>query len=324
LLEQNKSLTLSSNLLTHTSGVSYEFTSPTLFAWRQWAVANTPDGAANHVSSDIGVAYRTPLLFDPGEGWAYGYGIDWAGLAVMRVTNKTLEEYMTENIWGPLGMKSTTFDPWVLRSDLSGRVAGMMERDGEKNLVVGDNAGFVKGIGAQKYSGGGGAYSTANDYIKLISSLLKTMKSSSWEEEHHLLKPSTLSEMINQTNSEVSSGILNAIISAPMAAGLAGNIPPAIKVTYGLGGIVNNVAIDKPTRRATEPSITAKGTGRAANGIQWCGLPNCHWWISPGDGLCGVVFTQSLPPGDSATLRLYEEFEWAVLKDMKGENTNGI
>jgi CubicO group peptidase (beta-lactamase class C family) len=324
--EENLSLTsqLLRNLLTHTSGVSYEFTNPKLFAWRQWAVANTPDGRANQTSSDIGVAYRVPLLFDPGESWAYGYGIDWAGLAVMRVTNKTLEEYMTENIWGPLGMKSTTFDPWELRSDLSDRVAGMMERDAEKNLVVGDNAAYVKGIGAQKYSGGGGSYSTANDYIKLVSSLLKTMKSSSWEEEHHLLKPSTLSEMIGQTNSLPASTLLNAIVSSPMAAGLAGNIPAGIKVNYGLGGIVNNVQIDKPTRRATDPSITAKGTGRAANGIQWCGLPNCHWWISPGDGVCGVVFTQILPPGDNAGLRLYEEFEGAVYQDLKREYTNGI
>ena len=74
----------------------------------------------------------------------------------MRATGKTLEEYMTENIWGPLGMKSTTFDPWVLRSDLASRVTGMMARNAEKNLVNGDDAPFVSGIGAQDFSGGGG------------------------------------------------------------------------------------------------------------------------------------------------------------------------
>jgi CubicO group peptidase (beta-lactamase class C family) len=310
-----------SNLLTHTSGVSYEFTHPTLFAWRQWAVKNTPDGRANQGSSDIGVAYRVPLLFDPGEGWAYGYGIDWAGLAVMRVTNKTLEEYIAENIWGPLGMESTTFDPWKLRSDLSGRVTGMMQRSPEKDVVVGDDAAFVKGIGAQNYSGGGGGYSTANDYIKFVTSLLKTIKSS--KQEHDLLKASTLAEMINQTISPTASATLNAIVSSPMSAGLAGNIPGGIQVTFGLGGVVNKVPIDKPTHRATDSSITAKGTGRAANGIQWCGLPNCHWWISPADGVCGVFFGQIVPPGDNVTLRLYEEFEGAVLRDFTGGDTNG-
>jgi CubicO group peptidase (beta-lactamase class C family) len=309
-------LSIARNLLTHTSGVSYEFTHPTLAAWRKWAVANTPDGSSNHTSTDIGIAYRVPLVFEPGEGWAYGYGIDWAGLAVMRVTNQTLEEYMTKNIWGPLGMNSTTFDPWVLRSDLAGRVAGMMQRDTDKTLVVGDDAAVVKGIGAQKYSGGGGAYSTANDYAKLVSSLLGTIKSSPSKKQHDLLKPSTLEEMLNQTNPPAATTILNVIVSSPMAAGLAGNIPGGIQVSFGLGGIVNKVDIDKPTHRATDAIIAAEGTGRAANGIQWCGLPNCHWWISPGDNLCGVFFTQVLPPGDSVTLRLYEEFEGAVLRDL--------
>jgi CubicO group peptidase (beta-lactamase class C family) len=310
-------------LLTHTSGVAYEFTHPKLNAWREWAVLNTPDGRANQMSRDIGVAYRVPLVFDPGEGWTYGLGIDWAGLAVMRTTNKTLEEYMTENIWGPLGMKSTTFDPWVLRSDLSGRVMGMMGRDAEKKLVNGDSGPFVKGVGAQDYSGGAGAYSTANDYIKLLSSLLKTMNSSSSTQGQDLLKPSTLAEMINQTISPPASAILNAIVSSPMAAGLSGNIPSGIKVTYGLGGLVNHDPINKATARATDSSITATGTGRAANSIQWCGLPSCHWWISPGNGVCGVFFGQILPPGDSAILRLYEEFEGAVLQDLKGEISNG-
>jgi CubicO group peptidase (beta-lactamase class C family) len=302
------------HLLTHTSGVPYEFTHPTLAAWRQWTIANTPDGAANHASKDISRAFRVPLLFDPGDGWTYGYGLDWAGVAVMRATNKTLEEYMTENIWGPLGMKSTTFDPWKLRSDLADRVGGMMARNAG-NIVNGDSNPFVNGIGAQDYSGGGGAYSTANDYIKLVTSLLKTSRSV--KQEYDLLKPSTIAEMINNAISPKASAILNAIISAPMAAGLAGNIPPGIQVSYGLGGIVNKVPIDKPTLRATDPSIKANGTGRAANSIQWCGLPNCHWWISPGDGVCGLFFGQILPPGDNATLRLYEEFEGAVLRDLK-------
>jgi CubicO group peptidase (beta-lactamase class C family) len=305
------------HLLTHTSGISYEFTNPMIGAWRQWAISNTPEGRENSMSKDIGVAFRIPLIFDPGENWAYGYGIDWVGQAVMRATNKTLEEYMAENIWKPLGMSSTTFDPWVLRSDLSGRVAGMTERNEEKKLVNGDSGYFVKGIGAQNYSGGGGGWSTANDYVKFISSLLKTMKSTT--QEHNLLKASTLAEMIDQTLSPTASKMLNAIVSSPMAAGLAGNIPPGVKVTYGLGGVVNQSPIDKATARATKSSIAANGTGRAANAIQWCGLANCHWWISPGDDVCGLLFGQVLPAGDNATLRLYEEFEGILLQELRDQ-----
>jgi CubicO group peptidase (beta-lactamase class C family) len=100
------------NLLTHTSGLAYEFTHPKLNAWREWAMSSTPDGRVNARSSEIAVANKVPLIFEPDEGWVYGYGIDWAGLAVMRATKQTLEEYMSENIWKPCGMASTTFQPY--------------------------------------------------------------------------------------------------------------------------------------------------------------------------------------------------------------------
>lgn len=28
--------------------------------------------------------YKTPLVYEPGEGWAYGPGLDWAGRLVRR------------------------------------------------------------------------------------------------------------------------------------------------------------------------------------------------------------------------------------------------
>jgi CubicO group peptidase (beta-lactamase class C family) len=52
----------------------------------------------------------TPLLFEPDEAWVYGVGVEWAGQMVERVNNsQKLGDYMQEHIWGPLGMKSTSF-----------------------------------------------------------------------------------------------------------------------------------------------------------------------------------------------------------------------
>jgi hypothetical protein len=55
--------------------------------------------------------------------------------------------------------------------------------------------------------------------------------------------------------------------------------------------------------------------------MQWSGLPNCFWYISPGDGVCACWFTQILPPGDEMSLGLYEGFEKAVLEDLKNGAT---
>lgn len=52
----------------------------------------------------------TPIMFEPGEGWTYGVGLEWAGQMVERVNgNQRLRDYMQEHIWGPLGMKYTSF-----------------------------------------------------------------------------------------------------------------------------------------------------------------------------------------------------------------------
>lgn len=36
--------------------------------------------------------YGYPLVFEPGTSWAYGAGIDWAGMLLERTVGKTLEE----------------------------------------------------------------------------------------------------------------------------------------------------------------------------------------------------------------------------------------
>ena len=58
-------------------------------------------------------------------------------------------------------------------------------------------------------------------------------------------------------------------------------------------------------------------TGRSPGGMQWSGLPNLFWWLSPADGICGCYFTQILPPGDRMSLSLYSDFEAAVLKEWR-------
>ncbi|KAK7402874.1 hypothetical protein QQX98_011359 [Neonectria punicea] len=56
-------------------------------------------------------AYTIPLLFKPGEGWAYGGGVEWAGILLERLEKVKLGEYLNANVFDPLGMTSTTFHP---------------------------------------------------------------------------------------------------------------------------------------------------------------------------------------------------------------------
>lgn len=62
-----------------------------------------------------------PLLFEPGQGWMYGSGTDWAGEAIARMNNTTLEEFMRSNVWEPRSVVNTARLDKVPRHGARGR-----------------------------------------------------------------------------------------------------------------------------------------------------------------------------------------------------------
>ncbi|GJN69757.1 hypothetical protein PLICBS_003809 [Purpureocillium lilacinum] len=61
--------------------------------------------------------FNYPLGFQPGAGWQYGPGLDWAGRIVERITDSTLDDYVHEHILRPLGIIKAQLYP-VTRDDL--------------------------------------------------------------------------------------------------------------------------------------------------------------------------------------------------------------
>jgi len=52
-----------------------------------------------------------PLQFEPGSAYEYGYGPTVAGRIVEVVSGKSFEVFLEERVFGPLGMRDTTFHP---------------------------------------------------------------------------------------------------------------------------------------------------------------------------------------------------------------------
>jgi CubicO group peptidase (beta-lactamase class C family) len=50
-----------------------------------------------------------PLMWQPGERWAYNTGSDVLGVLISRVSGKPLPDFLAERIFQPLGMKDTGF-----------------------------------------------------------------------------------------------------------------------------------------------------------------------------------------------------------------------
>jgi CubicO group peptidase (beta-lactamase class C family) len=170
---------------------------------------------------------------------------------VERVTGSAhLGDYMAENIWKPLGMTSTTFR-LAERPDIAGRLCGMTTRLPAGHLA---NPPLPYPTKEPKDDeGGSGAYATAPDYLKLLSSLVKN--------DGKLLKPETVNEMFKPQLQNPA--YLATLLAMPeFVRYLAPGMPAGLKWNYGLGGII---AMEEMSGRA------AKGT------MFWGGLPNLYW-----------------------------------------------
>jgi CubicO group peptidase (beta-lactamase class C family) len=139
------------HMLTHTAGLGYDFTSPTV---RDFKARN-------------GEAYAAgPLLFDPGEQWLYSTGIDWAGRIVEALSGKSLEAYFRDHIFGPLAMTDTSYNQPL---DRQPRFALVHRRRSDGTFQVEPTQ---PPMSVARPVGGGGLASTAPDYIRFLQMLL--------------------------------------------------------------------------------------------------------------------------------------------------------
>ena len=257
------------HLLTHTAGFGYSFIHPEVlqvYAARGMPKAGTLD------------TIRMPLMFDPGERWEYGVSTDWAGLAIEAVTGERLNDYLTANLFEPLGMKDTAFRPAL--PDQAAKVH-IRTPDGALSpipLYIG---------GGEFDGGGGGGTSTAPDYARFVRMLLNGGEL----DGARVLKAETVAEM-GQNH------------VAPLRAGYMGTAMPDIAQPYdtfpdqhtgwGLGFLIN-----------PEPGPN----GRSPGSLAWAGIFNSYYWIDPVKGVGGVFVSQLSPFGDPGALDCFGALE---------------
>ena len=254
-------------LLTHTSGFSYGFIDPRINSWLQ--AAGTAGGTR--------AWHRQPLLFDPGQGWAYGVGTDWVGIAVEAASGQRLDAYLAEHIFGPLGMTDTAF---ALSPQQEARKAGMHARGEDGGLIP---IPFAMPADPEVLSGGGGLYSTAADYARFLGMLLNGGKG--------VLTAETVAAL-----GVVQTGERRAGAWTSAAANLTRDIDlyPGTQTGWGLATMIT-------------PDATAEG--RSAGSLAWAGLANTYYWADPAAGKAGLLLTQVLPFGDPDVLRLFAALE---------------
>jgi CubicO group peptidase (beta-lactamase class C family) len=167
------------DLLTHTSGISYNFIPGIL--QKPYADAGIIDGLTVSeltLAENIERLAQQPLLFEPGSKFAYGLSTDVLGRMIEVVSGQPLNQFFAENITGPLGMVDTWF---YLPADRHDRLVtlyahingqGLVAATGTESSIYLDDPDYPVN-GAQTYfSGGAGLSSTAYDYGRFSQMLL--------------------------------------------------------------------------------------------------------------------------------------------------------
>jgi methyl acetate hydrolase len=260
-------------LLTHTSGFTYRL-------WDAKAVQYYK-ALARLSPADRKAAPHAPLMFDPGERWQYGPGINWVGRLVESISGEPLDVYFRKHILDPLGMKDTAF---VISPQQRAREAGLHRREADGSLKPQP---AERQTARQSFSGGGGIYSTAPDYLTFLRMLMQ----GGALHGARILRPETVALMGQNQIGNIDVGVLRTTTPA-----LSNDVDffPGIGRKWGFGHMV---------------TMQAGPDGRSAGSLTWAGLFNTYYWIDPNRRIAAVFMMQVLPFADSRALRVYRQFE---------------
>jgi methyl acetate hydrolase len=266
------------HLLTHTSGCGYWFDNPDVLRYHQ--LTGVPDPLSG--SAEM---LRVPRLFEAGERWEYGTSIDWLGLVVEKLGGSDLDTHLRTHICQPLGMLDTTFDPSDVQRE---RLMAIHDARPDQPLRLSSVA-----LPEEQdiWSGGGGLYSTAGDYMRFMRALLRGGEL----DGERILRPES-----------VELAFTDHLQGAPLPPdGSHSAVPeltkdvPALPFRQGFGLGFNLMLEDVPGMRRA-------GTGN------WAGLCNSYFWIDRTSGVAATLMTQLLPFFDDGIVPALVGFEAAV------------
>jgi len=151
------------DLLTHRSGLAYEFSvlGPLSRAYRRLPVRGQPDTWLAELAT-------LPLVHQPGERMRYSVAIDVLGVLLSRIEGKEFHKALTERIFEPLDMRDTGF---FVTEEGRRRAATMYQLD-EHDQLCHDVMGPPPITPPAFCHGGGGLWSTVDDYLRFARMLL--------------------------------------------------------------------------------------------------------------------------------------------------------
>jgi methyl acetate hydrolase len=264
-------------LATHTSGFAYEFWNPDIPKYMQ---------ATDHPSilSGLKKSLFYPLVFDPGERWDYGIGIDWLGQVVEVVDGRKIDRFCREEIFDPLYMVDTRFE---VEDHMASRLATVSSR-GEDGKF--SDFAIAPPSNPEFYGMGHALYSTAPDFMRFLRMYLNKGQL----DGKRLLSEQTVQFLLSNHIGDLKVGMLKTVVPAITA---DAEFFPGRKKAYSLAFM--RIEEDVPGMRSAGSQF-------------WAGVLNTHCWFDPKKDVAAVLLTQSLPFVEPRFMDAYDRFERAV------------
>ncbi|MCY1033388.1 serine hydrolase [Corallococcus sp. BB11-1] len=227
-----------------------------------------------------------PLIHPPGERWMYHTGFEVLGVLVARASGMSLEAFLSERLFKPLGMHDTAFSVPEAKLD---RLSTAYQRDadtGAMTVVDTPRTGrfsrpptFPAGGGQ-----GGGLVTTADDFLTFCRMLLNAGRHGATR----ILSPGSIQELLTD--------------QIPPEQKDASPFFPGFWDTsgWGFGGAVT-----------TRPDGISPTAGR----FGWAGGFGTTFFIDPRQGLAAILLTQQLMggPDDEAFAVAFSKAAYAAL-----------
>lgn len=265
------------HLLTHTAGFGYDI-------WHSDVSRYMDENGLITLAQCRKASLMVPLLADPGTAWNYGISMDWAGQFIEAIVDKSLGQFLKEELFEPLGMVDTDFG---MGASQRARLSDLHQRQTDGSIRTTPHEMAEE---PEFHMGGGGEFGTVLDYAKFLQLFLNDGVTSTGQ---RIFTPQTLGLMFSNNIGDLTAGDLHPYIRH---LAVDSNFFPTMKQKWGLSFLINP---------ETSPH------GRSAGSLSWAGLANSYYWIDPARGVGGIIAAQILPFADPPMLRVYEQFERA-------------
>jgi len=266
------------DLLTHTSGIAYGFSAPDElkpYFENAWRHVNSLEDAAKKIAT-------LPLVGEPGSDFIYGLSIDVLGRVIEVVSGQEFGNYLQEHVFTPLAMTDTGFNP---SADLNQM---FIVKQTDNGLAV-DAEHYAKEADTLKpnfESGGGGLWSTLNDYSRFCMA----MEQMGELDGKRILRPDTVKFM---TQNHLSPGMGVSELDA--------------------WGKQQRFSLGFDLKAPVQTSAGLRGGGRWS----WGGAASTYFYIDPYKDVTAVFATQLFPFNGE----MNGEFHHIVLESLAQEES---